>query len=282
MALINQKAGTPQGNPNSELYSLAAKQTYASCKSETVTNSSSCYFNDVDTGTIAMACAGVPLSPNCTVTTSGDPIGLLTGYSAVAGFDLATGLGSLNVANVVNGFVPTIGTTTSTVTVTPAVSTIVSNIPLTVTGTVTGAAGTPTGVVVLQGGGYSSPATSLASGAYSITIPGNSLSAGTDTLTVAYGGDPTYATSSGTASVTVTQFVGAIATVTVSPASSAINSGDSLVVTGTVSGSSGTPTGTVTLGGGGYTTPSPVALTAGAYSITIPANSLSAGPVRIL
>jgi subtilase family serine protease len=277
MALINQKAGTPQGNPNSELYSLASKQTYASCKSETVTNSSSCYFNDVDTGTIAMACAGVPLSPNCTVTTSGDQIGLLTGYSAVAGFDLATGLGSLNVANVVNGFVPTIGTTTSTVTVVPAQSTIISNIPLTVTGTVTGTAGTPTGAVVLTGGGYSSPATALASGAYSITIPGNSLSAGSDTLTVTYGGDPTYAISSASAPVTVTQFVGAVANVTVSPASSAIESGNSLVVTGTVSGGSGTPTGTVTLGGGGFTTPSPVALTAGAYSITIPANSLSAG-----
>ena len=54
MALINQKAGSPQGNPNAELYTLASKQTYSSCKSETGTTSNGCYFNDVDTGTIAM------------------------------------------------------------------------------------------------------------------------------------------------------------------------------------------------------------------------------------
>ncbi len=70
MALINQKAGSPQGNPNAELYTLASKQTYASCKSETGTTSNGCYFNDVDTGTIAMACA--PAKPNCTVSHSGD------------------------------------------------------------------------------------------------------------------------------------------------------------------------------------------------------------------
>ena len=56
MALINQKAGAPQGNPNSELYTLAGKQTYANCKSENGTNSNGCSFNDVVTGTITMAC----------------------------------------------------------------------------------------------------------------------------------------------------------------------------------------------------------------------------------
>ena len=41
MALINQKAGSAQGNPNTELYMLAGKQTYASCSAESVTGSSS-------------------------------------------------------------------------------------------------------------------------------------------------------------------------------------------------------------------------------------------------
>jgi len=111
MALINQKAGSPQGNPNAELYKLAAKQNYANCSAETVTNSSSCVFHDINTGTNAMACdyayAVSTPSPNCPIVHSGDELGILSGYAATTGFDLATGLGSANVANLVNGFAGT-------------------------------------------------------------------------------------------------------------------------------------------------------------------------------
>jgi subtilase family serine protease len=271
MALINQKAGVPQGNPNSELYTLAGKQTYSTCKTEGPP-SNGCYFNDVDTGTIAMACTSG--KPNCTVSHSGDTLGVMSGYDAAVGFELATGLGTLNVANVVNGWTSATGTGATTVTVVPASSSIVSNVALTVTGTVTGSLGTPTGTVTLTSGSYISSATALSTGAYSITIPKNSLSAGSDTLTVTYGGNPTYAIASGTAVVTVT--APPTPTVTVTPASSTVNSGQSLIVTGTVVGTSGTPTGTVKLAGGGYTS-SATALSSGAYSITIPANSLSSG-----
>jgi len=102
MALINQKAGSTQGNPNSVFYSLAARQTYGNCSAESTTNSSACYFNDIDTGTIAAVCYGG--TANCTPQTSGDTLGILPGYAATAGYDKATGLGSLNVANVVNGW----------------------------------------------------------------------------------------------------------------------------------------------------------------------------------
>ena len=102
MALINQKAGSAQGNPNARLYALAAMQNNANCKTETVTNSSSCYFNDIDTGTISMPCQAGSL--NCSVIHSGDTWGTLSGYDAGSGYDAATGLGSMNVANVVNGW----------------------------------------------------------------------------------------------------------------------------------------------------------------------------------
>jgi hypothetical protein len=102
MALINQKAGSSQGNPNSALYGLAAKQAYGSCSAESTTNSSSCYFNDIDTGTIATPCFGG--TTNCTPQTASDALGILPGYAATTGYDKATGLGSLNVANVVNGW----------------------------------------------------------------------------------------------------------------------------------------------------------------------------------
>jgi len=274
MALINQKAGSTQGNPNSELYTLAGQQTYSSCKTETGTTSDGCYFNDVDTGTIAMACAAG--SPNCTVATSGDTYGVLSGYGATVGFDRATGLGSLNVANVVNSWTSSIGTATATVTVTPASSSIISNVALTVTGTVAGSSGTPTGSVVLTGGGYTSSAAILTSGAYTITIPANSLSGGTDTLTVTYNGDATYAVATGTATVTVTTYVPLTPTVAVTPAASTLFVGDTLGVTGSVTGSNGTPTGTVKLTGGSYTSANQT-LTSGAFSFKIPANMLPAG-----
>ncbi|MGA2537988.1 MAG: S53 family peptidase, partial [Terracidiphilus sp.] len=131
MALINQKSGSSQGSPNAELYTLAASQNYASCSAESVNaGSTSCYFNDIDTGTISMPCdytaknggivdtSGTPTlvaqqpavkSPNCTPAHSGDTVGILPGVDAGTGYDLATGLGSLNVANVVNSFTATTG-----------------------------------------------------------------------------------------------------------------------------------------------------------------------------
>ncbi|MGD0347794.1 MAG: MBG domain-containing protein, partial [Terracidiphilus sp.] len=111
MALINQKAGAAQGNPNAELYKLAARQASSGCAAESATTGNGCYFNDIDSGTNAMACdfgAFGSKSPNCQATESlggvADTVGVLPGYSAGTGYDLATGLGSPNVANVVNAF----------------------------------------------------------------------------------------------------------------------------------------------------------------------------------
>jgi hypothetical protein len=107
MALINQKSGGPQGNPNSVLYELAARESYANCSAEKVkASSASCVFNDIDTGTNAMACVNPEIqeSPNCAVKYTGDPAGILTGFSAGTGYDEATGLGSLNVANAVSSW----------------------------------------------------------------------------------------------------------------------------------------------------------------------------------
>jgi hypothetical protein len=68
--------------------------------------------------------------------------------------------------------------------------------------------------------------------------------------------------------------------VAVSPAASSITTVQSLKVTITVSGSSGTPTGTVTLAAGSYTS-SAATLTGGNASITIPSGSLAAGNVTL-
>jgi hypothetical protein len=103
-ALINQKVGSAQGNINTTLYALAAKETLSDCNSANGTSGSgtACYFNDITTDNNAMPC--VNGTPNCTVTAASDAYGILSGYAAGTGYDRASGLGSVNADNLVNGW----------------------------------------------------------------------------------------------------------------------------------------------------------------------------------
>ncbi len=109
MALVDQKNESAEGLINPVLYSLAA--TGGNTCTSAANPSSSCIFYDVaDGSTNSMPCVVATL--NCS-TPGGDQIGILTGFTAGAGYDQATGLGSVNVANLVNA--PTVwNTTTST------------------------------------------------------------------------------------------------------------------------------------------------------------------------
>jgi subtilase family serine protease len=78
MAIVDQYSGGRNGNPNTRFYSLAAQASAA--------------YHDVTTGTIAVPCAGG--SPGCSTATG--TVGKINGYNAGAGYDLATGLGSVN------------------------------------------------------------------------------------------------------------------------------------------------------------------------------------------
>lgn len=156
----------------------------------------------------------------------------------------------------------------------PANASIYATAPLTISGTVTGAGPTPTGTVIISGGGYTSSPVTLSAGAYSLTIPAGSLATGADTLTATYAGDRTYQGTTATASVTVTAYI--TPTVIVTPTSTTSNAGQSLSVLVSVTGTVATPTGTVTLSGGGYTSATQ-ALAVGIYTFTIPANTLATG-----
>jgi hypothetical protein len=101
LALVNQKSRERQGNANYVLYGLAAQQSSASCNSS-IGPASTCIFNDITSGTIATPCVGG--APNCTASNPGDKVGILPGYQAAAGYDLATGLGSVNASNLVNNW----------------------------------------------------------------------------------------------------------------------------------------------------------------------------------
>jgi uncharacterized protein (TIGR03437 family) len=98
MAMIAQNTNSRQGNPNPVLYRLAAQQGATGCDASGAP-SAACIFHDVTAGTIAMPCAKG--SPNCVVKNAADQYGILSGFDAGAGYDLATGLGSFDAFNLV-------------------------------------------------------------------------------------------------------------------------------------------------------------------------------------
>jgi subtilase family serine protease len=111
IALLNQQLGAsgPVGLPNSNLYTLAG-QSWASCQSSGALTSA-CIFYQVTSGNISMPCVnqdqyGFGIGPGCTVASAGDTVGTTEvngtpAYSAAAGYNMATGLGSINIYNLV-------------------------------------------------------------------------------------------------------------------------------------------------------------------------------------
>lgn len=197
MALVNQKTGTRQGNANFVLYKLAA-QTGASCASgsSAAPAAAGCVFNDVTTGTISMPCQKGSL--NCTTTVATDTYGILSGYSATAGYDLATGLGSVNASTLVNKWTSGVSTQASATTLTTlSPTTITHGQSVNVGITVTSGGGTPTGQVALQ--------TSTGLSVTDFTLSGGSISSstillpgGTYFVTANYPGDGTFEASAST------------------------------------------------------------------------------------
>lgn len=116
LALVAQKTGQRVGNPNYVLYGLAAREA-ATCSG--TASGTGCVFHDITLGTNAMPCAAG--SPSCLLTTAGDKVGIESVAGSAAGYDQATGLGSVNVANLVNSWT-SVGfkSTTSILTVSPS------------------------------------------------------------------------------------------------------------------------------------------------------------------
>ena len=185
---------------------------------------------------------------------------LTASYSGGGNYAAATGKATVTVTKL-----------TPTVSVTPGSASVARASSLSVKVTVTATAGLPTGTVTLAGGGYTSTATTLARGLATIVIPADKLTVAADTLTATYSGDSNDNTASGHAAVTVTKLT---PVVTVTPAATTIARTSSLSVTTKVTDTTGVPTGTVTLSGGGYTSAA-TSLTSGAATIVIPPDKLT-------
>jgi hypothetical protein len=110
-ALINQKTGGPAGNPAPVYYRLAAAEYgstgSSSCNSSSGANvAANCIFYDVTQGDMDVDCVG----PDCDL--DGAPVGVLStndnsfapAFGASTGWDFATGIGTVNAANLVNNW----------------------------------------------------------------------------------------------------------------------------------------------------------------------------------
>jgi hypothetical protein len=271
MALVEQKNGTFQGLANYQLYKLAAQQSAGSCNASSQTDptqTSSCVFNDVTAGSNALSC--VAGRTDCTVPIAASTVyDLLAGYSAGAGYDLASGLGSVNAANLVAawGATPTIATAT---TLAVSSTSFAHGTPVNVTAAVapgTGS-GTPVGEVTLKAAGTgvtTAPVATgdLASGQYAASL--TSLPGGTYNLTAEYSGDGTYAGSTSTpVALTVTPEASVMTAQTLSPSrfyilgrrpivpSTATTLGNNFFIQVSMAGASGggIPTGSIALSNG--------------------------------
>jgi hypothetical protein len=176
LALARQNARTRLGLVNTTLYRLAAAQCAA--------GASACVFNDVTSGTNA-----VPGAP---------------GYAAGAGYDLATGLGSVNAFNLAGAWnAVTFSPTTTVLNINPKSFTVGSGATVSAAVAPKSGTGKPSGTVSLLGANGQKIASYPLSGG-SAVLTESGLPAGSYAVTAHYSGDGAYAPSdSAPVSITV-------------------------------------------------------------------------------
>jgi Pro-kumamolisin, activation domain/Bacterial Ig-like domain (group 3) len=207
VALINQTTGQRQGNANYALYHTygLAKTAGKVCNSSSLTGtqltSNPCVFYDTTKGNVSVACVGG--SPNCSNTSgAANQFGIMTttnggttpAFGATAGYDRATGLGSVNVANLLASWASP-SRTASTTTLNLSNTTFALDVSITVSGTV--APSTATGLVVLENA--ASHAAIPPSNGQSNSVSGGSynfvtafMPTGSYNVIAHYGGDGTF------------------------------------------------------------------------------------------
>jgi uncharacterized membrane protein len=207
-----------QGNANFVLYKIAQTAASKSCNSSLRTDPTQpppagCVFNDITKGNNAVPCASSTL--NCSSTTAGTNGVLFTtigatktpAFTTTAGYDLATGLGTVNIANLQLAWGAAVGTFKPTTTSTKvnggtAQVTITHGASVTLSATVTSGSGTPTGDVSFPGP-VPPPSTNVNGGIGDATLNGSGVASlsttllpgGSYTLKAHYAGDGNFAAS---------------------------------------------------------------------------------------
>jgi subtilase family serine protease len=183
-ALLNQKEGSPQGLLNPTLYQLAA-------------NPANGVFNDVTLASSGVSNCVITTPSMCNNSTAG-PAGLtggLSGYAVNAGYDEATGLGSINVANLLTNWTAATVTPTSTALASPTAPPVIFGASTTFSATVSPAPAVTSPPQTVQfvatnsTTGRKSLGTAPLNSAGVATLTITNLPGGNNSVTAAYGGD---------------------------------------------------------------------------------------------
>jgi subtilase family serine protease len=182
-ALLNQKQGTPQGLLNPNLYNLAATPSNG-------------VFHDVTVASSGVTSCVVTTPSMCNNSTAGPTTltGGLSGYLVTAGYDEATGLGSINVANLLTNWLSTTVATTTTLTISPA-SPVIAGTSVTLTATVkpsTTSTKTPTGTVTFTDAKLGKLGTGTLNSSGVATLTSSTLAGASYSITATYGGDTNF------------------------------------------------------------------------------------------
>ncbi len=252
-AILDQRLGKAQGNINPLLYQLAASNPAA--------------FHDATPASSGVTCTVSTASIcNNSVPTASSLSGGLAGYPLQVGYDLVTGLGSLDVTNFINASVTAaLSVTSVAVSASPAGVSVGQSAAFTATVTSAGSA-TPTGTIQFFSNGASiSSAIPLTNGvatSTAIAFP----TAGTYAITATYSGD---LASAGSTSAPINFIVTSLPpTLTVAGATSTtLTAGQTTTVLSasvtSASGTGATPTGSVQFNSNGKFLAGPIALTNG-------------------
>jgi subtilase family serine protease len=252
MAMVEQQNGSRLGLANYVLYRLAATENLSQCNGSSASTlpNGTCIFNDVTVGNNS-----VPGEANYGLSSAQ--------YQASTGYDQATGLGSVNITNLVNQWnTVTFNPTTTTLT-TAQNQTVTHGSPVTVTVTVApnSGSGVPTGDVSVAndvGAVDNFPVGTFTLSGGTATGTVYDLPGGYYSIYARYAGDATYAPSTGagpfitvspessSTTLTASTFDAGGNFVTLS-AGSSIPYGDLVYLHAAVAGASGrgTPTGTI-------------------------------------
>jgi pseudomonalisin len=188
-ALLDQKEGAAQGTLNPSLYTLAA----------TPGNN---VFHDVNVASSGVTGCVVTTPSMCNNSTPSPTAltGGLQGYLVATGYDEATGLGSINIANLLTNWVSTVAATTTTLTgLAPTSVTAGSTGPVILTATVTSGSGTPTGSLSFFNGGALIGTGVLSNGTATFSYNPSALAGGTYSITAGYPWNSTFGNSTSTA-----------------------------------------------------------------------------------
>jgi len=253
LTLLTQKYGA-QGNINPTLYNLALN-----------TASYATVFHDITNGYNEVPC--VAGTSGCLVSTVGDNY---MGWLATPGYDLATGLGSID-GGALYTALGTPALPATTISVTETSSSVMIGHTASFTATVSSASsGSIAGAITFSVGGTTLGTVSITGGTATLSnvtvSTANGFSVGSDTVTAVFGGDTDFAASVGSAILTVLPLQATTTTLTATP--NALMAGGTTTLTATVaSAGAGTITGTVTFTAN-YTTLGTVSVSGGVATLS--------------